>query len=196
MSQPIRVPRLHTERLVLRGWQPADLAPFAALNADPEVAAFLAGPLTREASDVLVDRISAGWRDHGFGLWAVARLEDDLLLGFTGLSLPSWAPEPAPEIGWRLARPAWGHGYATEAAREAMRFAFEELALDGLVSYTAVANARSLRVMERLGMHRDNARRYDFLHPNLPDGHPLREHVTYRLSRTEWLARRAQADPI
>lgn len=187
------VPTLRTARLLLRGWRPTDLEPFAALNAHPEVAASLGGALTRAESDALVDRIVAGWREHGFGLWAVAGADDDILLGFTGLSIPSWAPEPAPEIGWRLARHAWGHGHATEAARETLRFAFEELALDGLVSYTAVTNVRSRRVMERLGMHRDGSGRYDFLHPRLAEDHPLREHVTYRLSRTEWAAQRPGA---
>jgi len=188
MVDDVAVPRLRTERLLLREWQPGDLQPFAALNADPEVAAFLGGPLTREESDALVERIMSGWRAHGFGLWAVARLEDDAFLGFTGLSIPSWAPEPTPEIGWRLAQSAWGHGYATETAREAMRFAFADLALEALVSYTAVTNVRSRLVMERLGMHRDGPGSFDFLHPNLPEGHPLRQHVTYRLSRAAWLS--------
>jgi RimJ/RimL family protein N-acetyltransferase len=189
------VPTLRTERLLLRGWRPADLEPFAVLSADPEVGAFLGGPLTREESDALVDRIVAGWRDHGYGLWAVVRHADDGLLGFTGLSRPSWAPEPEPEIGWRFARHAWGHGYATEAARAAMRFAFDRLALGGLVSYSAVTNVRSRRVMERLGMHRDETTPCDFLHPRLPDGHPLQPHVTYRLSRAEWLASMVEPRP-
>jgi RimJ/RimL family protein N-acetyltransferase len=187
------VPRLRTDRLLLREWRPTDLEPFAALNADPEVAAFLGGPLTRAESDALVDRIMAGWRGHGFGLWAIERLEERDFLGFTGLSVPSWAPEPTPEIGWRFARHAWGQGYATEAAREALRFAFEVLALDVLVSYAAVTNLRSRRVMERLGMHREKDTQFDFLHPRLPDGHPLREHVTYRLSRPEWRVAGRQA---
>ena len=191
MIDEVRVPRLLTERLILREWTPADLKPFAALNSDPEVAASLGGSLTRDESDALVERIMAGWRDRGFGLWAVARVDDDSLLGFAGLSVPSWAPEPEPEIGWRFARHAWGSGYATEAGREAMRFAFEVLELERLVSYTAVTNVRSRRVMERLGMHRDGPGRYDFLHPRLPDGHPLREHVTYRLSRAAWAVGRA-----
>jgi RimJ/RimL family protein N-acetyltransferase len=180
------VPRLRTDRLLLREWRPTDLEPFAALNADPEVAAFLGGPLTRAESDALVDRIMAGWRAHGFGLWAIERIEDGAFLGFTGLSVPTWAPEPTPEIGWRFGRHAWGRGYATEAAREAMRFAFEVLALNVIVSYAAAANVRSRRVMARLGMHRDDDTPFDFLHPRLPDGHPLREHVTCRLSRAEW----------
>jgi len=149
MDDQTPVPRLRTDRLLLREWRRGDLEPFAQLNADPAVAELLAGPLPREESDALAGRIVAGWRERGYGLWAVERIEEGMFLGFTGLSLPRWAPEPSVEIGWRLARHAWGHGYATEAARTAVRFAFEDLALDALVSYTAVTNARSRRAMDR-----------------------------------------------
>jgi RimJ/RimL family protein N-acetyltransferase len=178
------VPVLRTERLLLRGWRDADRAPFAALNADSEVAEFLAGALTREQSDALVDRIEAHWRSDGYALWAIERASDGAFLGFTGLSVPAWAPEPTVEVGWRFARFAWGEGYATEAARAAVRFAFDMLGLPALVSYTTVANERSRRVMERIGMTYDPTA--DFLHPRLPVGHPLRPHVVYRLSRERW----------
>jgi RimJ/RimL family protein N-acetyltransferase len=185
------VPRLRTERLLLREWRDDDREPFAVLNADPEVASFLSAPLSRADSDALVGRIVAHWRDDGFGLWAVERVEDGAFLGFTGLAVPAWAPGPETEIGWRLARPAWGHGYATEAAEASVRFAFESLGLDDLVSYTTIANVRSRRVMEKLGMARsDPAAPFDFLHPRLDPDHPLRAHVTYRLSRTTWVASR------
>jgi RimJ/RimL family protein N-acetyltransferase len=185
------VPALRTERLVLRGFRDADRAPFAALNADPEVAAFLATPLDRARSDALIDRIAADWRRDGFALFAVERLADGSFLGFAGVTTLAWAPDPLPEIGWRLARHAWGQGYATEAAREAMRFAFEDRRLPELVSYTHVDNMRSQRVMEKLGMaRRDPSAPYDFLHPKLPDGSPLRPQVTYRLTRDAWLAAR------
>ena len=137
--------------------------------------------LTRAESDALVDRMIAGWAADGFGLWAVERLGDGAFLGFTGLGVPDWAPLAAPEIGWRFARFAWGHGCATEAAQAALRFGFAAIDLPEVVSYTTVANLRSRRVMERIGMTRDLAA--DFEHPRLPDGHPLRPHVTYRLAR-------------
>jgi RimJ/RimL family protein N-acetyltransferase len=180
------IPRLHTERLVLREWLDEDRAPFAALNADPAVVEFLGRPLEPAESDALVERIIDHWREDGFGLWAVERLQDGALLGFTGLSRPSFeaAFTPAVEVGWRLAAAAWGRGYATEAAKAAVAFGFEELGLEEIVSFTVPANVRSRAVMERLGMTCDPSD--DFDHPNLPDGHRLRQHVLYRLPRSKW----------
>jgi RimJ/RimL family protein N-acetyltransferase len=180
------VPRLVTTRLALRGWTDADREPFASLNAEPEVAAWLSRPLDRSASDTFMDRMVERWWLDGFGLWAVERLEDGAMIGMTGLSVPAWAPERSVEIGWRLARAAWGHGFATEAARAAIGFAFEEVRLDALVSYTAELNLRSRAVMERLGMTHDP--RAAFEYPGFPEGHRLRPHVTYRLRRADWAA--------
>ena len=182
----MQIPELETERLRLRGWRASDLAPFAALNADPEVMEHFPERLDRAASDALVARIEAGWAEDSLGLWAVERRADGEFLGFVGLSRPSFEAHftPAVEVGWRLARDAWGHGYATEAAREALRFGFENLGLSEIVSFTVPANVRSRAVMERIGMRRDIAD--DFDHPRLPAGHPLRTHVLYRLSATEW----------
>jgi RimJ/RimL family protein N-acetyltransferase len=185
------VPELRTERLLLRGFRDADREPFAALNADPDVAEFLSTPLDRAQSDALIDRIRNDWRRDGFALFAVERRADGSFLGFTGVTNLAWAPDPFPEIGWRLARHAWGHGYATEAAIEAMRFAFEDRRVPELVSYTHVDNVRSRRVMQKIGMaRREPSAPYDFLHPRLPDGHPLRPQVTYRLTRDAWLEAR------
>jgi len=191
MADSDGVPSLRTERLLLRGWRAEDLDPYAALNADPEVAAFLSTPLDREQSAAMIERIRAHWRADGFGLFAVERLEDGAFLGFTGVTTLAWAPDPEPEIGWRLARHAWGRGYATEAAHETLRFAFEDRDMEELVSYTHVDNVRSRRVMEKLGMaRRDPSASYDFLHPKLPADHPLGPQVTYRLSRAAWSGRR------
>jgi ribosomal-protein-alanine N-acetyltransferase len=186
-----------TERLVLRRWRPADRAPFAALNADPEVVRFLnAGvPFTRAESDQLLDMIQAHWVQHGFGLWCAAAREDpDTCLGFVGLAVPSFLPAvlPAVEVGWRLAREHWGCGYATEGARAALSFGFDALALEEIVSFTTHGNARSRRVMERVGMRRDPAD--DFENPNVPEGDALRPHVLYRLDRATWLRNAAQAE--
>lgn len=170
-----------TARLVLRRWTPADRAPFAAMNADPVVMQHMPTVLDRAASDAMVDRIDAHFAAHGFGLWAVEA--DGELAGYVGLQhVPFEAPfGPAVEIGWRLARSAWGKGYATEAAREACRIGFEEHGLDAIVSFTVRANERSWGVMERIGMKRDPAG--DFDHPRLPPGNPLRPHILYRLFR-------------
>jgi RimJ/RimL family protein N-acetyltransferase len=175
---------IETNRLLLRGWRASDRAPFAALNADPEVMRYFPAPLSREESDALVDRIEARFEEDGWGLWALEERTTGAFIGFTGLARPGFEAHftPAIEVGWRLARPAWRNGYATEAARACAAFAFEELSVGELVSFTAVGNARSRAVMERLGMTRDPAQ--DFDHPALPAGHALRRHVLYRLART------------
>jgi len=189
---PPAAPVLRTERLLLRPWRPEDRQPFAELNADPEVMEFFVSPMTREASDVFVDRIETGFTEHGFGVWAVELLDQGAFIGFAGLLHQTFeAPfTPAFEIGYRLARPAWGQGYATEAAREAVRHGFERVGLDEIVSMTATGNVRSQAVMKKLGMTHDPAD--DFDHPRVPDGHPLKRHVLYRLRAEEWRAARQQ----
>jgi RimJ/RimL family protein N-acetyltransferase len=185
------VPELRTERLVLRAWRPDDRDAFAALNADPAVVEYLPGPLDRRASDGLATRIEENWEQRGYGLWAVEVADVAPFVGFVGLSLAGFpAPfTPAIEVGWRLAHPAWGHGYATEGGRASLGFAFDTLNVDEIVSFTTVANTRSRRVMERLGMTRDPAE--DFEHPNVNIGSPLRAHVLYRLGHGAWDAPRA-----
>jgi RimJ/RimL family protein N-acetyltransferase len=178
------VPReLHTNRLRLRRWLPADHAPFAALNADPRVTEYLPGTLSRAESDALVARIEAHFDQHGFGLWAVEISNVTAFAGFLGLSVPRFAAHftPCVEIGWRLGAVHWGHGYATEGAGAVLTFGFEVLGLEEIVSFTVPGNTRSRRVMERLGMAHNPAD--DFDHPLLPAGHPLRRHVLYRITR-------------
>lgn len=170
--------RLRTERLLLRSWRESDLELFAALNADPEVMRYFPSTLTREESDDQAGRISRALGEQSWGLWAVEH--DGVFLGFTGLAVPRFEAHftPAVEIGWRLARSAWGFGFATEAAAAVLRFAFEELRLSEVVSFTAVQNRRSRAVMERLHMTRNPSD--DFDHPALTVGSPLRRHVLYR----------------
>jgi len=156
------------------------------MNADPEVMRHFPAPLSRAESDAMVDRMEAQFGERGFGLWALEVAATGDFIGFTGLSTPRFpAPfMPAVEIGWRLARFGWGNGYATEAARRALRFGFDQMDLSEVVSFTAVGNVRSRAVMERLGMTRDPAD--DFDHPRVPEGSPLRRHVLYRLSADHW----------
>ena len=175
--------QFETKRLVLRRWQNADRAPFAALNADPVVTEFLAGMLTAAESDSLVDRIESHFDTNDFGLWAVTVKNGPAFIGFVGLSRPTFVAHftPCVEIGWRLDRAQWGKGYATEAARETLRIAFELFDIKEVVSFTATGNVRSRRVMEKIGMTRDPAD--DFEHPRLPKGHPLRNHVLCRIRK-------------
>ncbi|MEU6710627.1 GNAT family N-acetyltransferase [Nonomuraea sp. NPDC046802] len=172
---------METKRLIMRRWLDADRAPFASMNADPEVMEHFPSLLSREQSDAMVDRIERDFDTYGYGLWALEERESGRFIGFTGLVLQSFdAPLlPAVEIGWRLTRPAWGHGYATEAAREAVRYAFDEAGLDEIVSMTAERNTRSRAVMERLGM--TYAAGFD--HPLVARLTPLSRHVIYQLKR-------------
>ena len=177
---------LRTPRLRLRQWREADYEPFAALNADPEVMRHFPSPLGRVQSDGLAEHARATIQNRGWGLWAVEVVQGAPFIGFVGLSEPSFDAHftPAVEVGWRLAREYWGDGYATEGARAALAFGFEELRLDEIVSFTTVANHRSRRVMERLGMAHDPVD--DFPHPLLASNDPIRPHVLYRLRRTGW----------
>jgi ribosomal-protein-alanine N-acetyltransferase len=145
-------------------------------------------PLTHEESDALVDRIEMRFEERGYGLWVVERREDGLFLGFTGLAYQTFeAPfTPCVEVGWRFDRFAWGHGYATEAARAALSYGFELAGLEEIVSFTSTANAASRRVMERIGMRRDPDG--DFDNPSFTVGHTLRRHVLYRVRRREFAA--------
>ncbi len=178
---------LRTQRLLLRHWTEAqwteaDRAANAALNADSEVMEHFPSVMDRAASDDWYDRIQQGWKQWGFGLFAVDGSAG--FIGFVGLAVPRFEPpfahraSPCVEVGWRLARSAWGHGYATEAARACLGWAFGPLGLPEVVAFTTPANERSRAVMARLGMSHDPAD--DFDHPLLAVDSPLRRHVLYR----------------
>lgn len=184
---------IETARLRLRQWRESDRAPFAAMNADAEVMEFFPSVQSREASDASIDAWQSQLAQRGWSNWAVEVLSSGVFIGSVGLSIPRRVLpfSPCVEVGWRLARPHWGHGYATEGARAALRVAFERLALDEIVSFTSVVNSRSRAVMERIGMR--NARQ-DFEHPGVPENHPLRPHCLYRITRAQWNENPACAD--
>jgi RimJ/RimL family protein N-acetyltransferase len=177
---------IRTERLLLRNWQPADREVFAEMGRDEHVMRFFPALLDRRESDAAVDRMQAAITEHGWGKWALEILETGEFVGFAGLQpIDSGVPfAPAVEIGWRLARSVWGHGYATEAARAALRYAFTELDLAEVVSFTSVLNEPSWRVMQRIGMTRRPEDDFDYL--RVPEGSRLCRHVLYRLTRDRW----------
>lgn len=175
-----------TERLRLRQWRHTDYEPFADLNADPQVTAHFPWPLSVSASDALAHRNALHIAERGWGLWAAEEKSTQEFIGFIGLQTGAAALPFAPcvEVGWRLAAPYWGQGFATEGARGALRVGFELLGLHGIVSFAAIGNKRSLAVMRRLGMREAGW----FEHPSVPQGHALRPHALYRLSRADYHA--------
>ncbi|GAC1572664.1 MAG: GNAT family N-acetyltransferase [Polyangiales bacterium] len=182
LKRPIE---LHTERLLLREWRDSDLDEFAAMNVDERVSEYFPKPRpTRADSEAMVARIRAHFDREGYGAFAVSIKGGAPFAGFIGLWQTTFSAHftPCVEIAWRLKHECWGKGYATEGAKAALRFGFEALGLDEIVSFTVQENTRSRRVMEKLGMHH-NARD-DFDHPNLPEGHPLKRHVLYRIRKS------------
>ena len=165
-------------RVLLRQWRDDDREPYAAINADPEVMRYLGGLRSRAESDGFIDWASGLIAERGWGLWAVEVIDGPPFIGVVGLN-ETHEPEDAVEVSWKLAREHWGHGFASEAAREAVRFGFEQLGLDEIVSMTVPANARSRRLMERLGMTHDPNDEFD--RPDRRAG--LTRHFLYRIAR-------------
>ena len=170
---------LKTERLILRQWKKKDYPYFAKMNADPDVMEFYPSTLTQSESNAMADRIKAFIIERSWGFWAVEVIETGQFIGFVGLHKPTYdlPVTPCVEIGWRLAKEHWGSGYATEAGKAALEFAFNVLGLKEIYSFTSVGNYRSRAVMERLGLHNTKV---NFEHPIIPEGSPLREHVLYK----------------
>lgn len=189
MPQAIEI---ETQRLRLRPWRDADREPFAAMNADPAVMEFFPAPQGRAASDASIDGWQAQFAARGWSNWAVEVRETGRFAGFVGLSVPrrTLPFSPCVEVGWRLAREHWGKGYATEGARAALGVGFERLQLAEIVSFTALGNRRSRAVMERIGMRDAHE---DFEHPGVPEGHALRRHCLYRITRAQWEAAKRSA---
>lgn len=181
----MKVTELSTERLLMRQWKDQDLSAFAKLNSDSEVMEYFPNPLNREESDAMARKCKSLISERGWGFWAVEIKKSGEFAGFVGLHKPkATLPfSPCVEIGWRLLKNYWGYGYATEAAGEALKYSFEMLCLSEVVSFTTTSNCRSRAVMQRLGLRNTHQ---NFDHPDLPEGHPLSEHVLYKITRPEW----------
>ncbi|WP_167095031.1 GNAT family N-acetyltransferase [Parvibaculum indicum] len=156
---------IETARTRLRQWRESDRDAFAALNAHPEVMRDLGGPIGRRSSDEKFDRYAEAYETHGFTRWAIETFTGKFL-GYAGImpSRPGHPLGPHTEIGWRLRREAWGHGYATEAAAAALVDGFERCGLTKIFAYTAPDNVRSQAVMDRLGLVRSVSLDYEEPH--------------------------------
>lgn len=189
-------PTIETERLLLRRWRSEDLPRFRRINADSRVMEFMPGLLAAEESDRFVERIEAHFDRHGFGLFSAELKAEQACIGYVGLMTTPFDAHftPAVEIGWRLDAEYWNRGLATEGARAVLQYAFDQLALEAIVSFTVHANAGSRRVMHKLGMSHHPAD--DFDHPRLPEGDPLRRHVLYRIAKTTLRGERQQRSPV
>ncbi|MCC6968383.1 MAG: GNAT family N-acetyltransferase [Nitrospira sp.] len=188
MSKQVVPPiEIDTDRLRLRQWYATDRAPFAALNADPRVMEFFPARLSCAESDAMANRCARLIAERGWGFWAVAIRHGPEFIGLVGLqpTAPELPFSPSIEISWRLAAQHWGHGYATEAARGALRVGFTQLHVPEIVAFTAVGNSRSRAVMERIRMRHTGE---TFEHPSVPVSSGLRAHCLYRLTREQWEA--------
>jgi RimJ/RimL family protein N-acetyltransferase len=180
---------LRTRRLILRLWQESDFLPYAKLNADQRVMEFMLGTMTKEETRQSIENIEKHFDAHGFGRWAVQIADSEKFIGFVGINIPTYTLpfSPCVEVAWRICPDEWGKGYAPEAANEAMRDGFERVGLQEIVSFTTLINSKSRRVMEKLGMQYCPAE--DFDHPMVSEGHRLRRHVLYRMSKADWSLR-------
>ncbi len=181
-----KITSLETDRLLLRQWCATDQEPFAKLNADHKVMEFFPSTLSQAESDAFADRLQTLIEKQGWDLWAVEVKNTQQFIGYVGLHVPTvdLPFNPCVEIGWRLAYEHWGKGYAPEAAQVVLQFGFESLNLAEIVSFTALNNFRSQRVMEKIGMQQDLE---TFQNPGVSVDSPLREHCLYRLSQSNWL---------
>lgn len=170
-----------TPRLILRAFREEDLGVFSLINQDPKVMEFFPKLLTVEESKSFMEKSNAHINQSGFGFLACELKESGNLIGFVGLSTPSFQASftPCIEIGWRLAFAAWGKGYAPEAAKRLLEIGFSTLNLQEIVAFTVMQNFRSRRVMEKIGMQQDHAG--SFNHPLMPTHHALSPHVLYRM---------------
>jgi len=183
----LKIISLESDRLILRQWLDQDYKSFAILNADAEVMAYYPSVLNEEESNSLAKKFHGLIAKRGWGFWAVELRQEKQFIGFVGLHKPTYElpVSPCVEVGWRLAKKYWGQGYATEAANAALEFAFNQLKLTNIYSFTSVINKNSRAVMERLHMVNTNS---NFNHPMLPQKSVLCEHVLYRIEKQRWFS--------
>jgi RimJ/RimL family protein N-acetyltransferase len=171
---------LETDRLILRPFRDADREPWAAMNADPDVMTHFPATLSRTEADAVIERVNGKIAETGVGFWALERKADGVFLGFAGLNLIGHEHLPVFglwEVGWRLARHAWGEGYASEAGRASLAHGFGAMGLERVIAYTAITNIPSEAVMQRIGMAAAPDMAFD--HPAFPEGDPRRRHIVY-----------------
>jgi RimJ/RimL family protein N-acetyltransferase len=178
------ISEIHTERLWLRQWKQKDLKPFATMSLDEHVMEYFPSTLDTKESEAMALKCQGLIQERGWGFWAVELKANQQFIGFIGLHIPSAALpfSPCVEVGWRLARPYWGQGYATEGAKASLHFGFSNLGLMEIVAFTSVLNTKSMNVMRKLGMQRAEL----FNHPDISPDHRLFPHVLYRLPRDKW----------
>lgn len=178
---------LETDRLLLRTWEARHIAGMCTINADPKVMEHFPALQTEEETYALVERCKNQYEQHGYSLYACERKDSQTFIGFIGLNRVGFQAHftPAVEIGWRLAASEWGQGFATEGAKAVLQYAFTELVLPEIVSFTALLNQRSIRAMEKIGLQHNSDD--DFDHPKLAEDSPLRPHVLYRLRREAFI---------
>jgi RimJ/RimL family protein N-acetyltransferase len=177
---------LETERLMLRTWNDNDVQPMLAINQDPKVMEYFPGLQDLEMTKNFIDKVNAHFENHGYSLYTTVRKDTNEFIGFIGLLIADFKAHftPATEIGWRLSSNHWGQGFATEGAKAVLDYAFRELKIPEIVSFTAAGNAKSIRVMQKIGLQHNEAD--DFDPPKLVDESPLKRHVLYRLSREKY----------
>jgi len=173
-----------SERLNFRLWKEADQGPFAKMNADADVMLYFPNTLSKVSSDAFIDRMIEFHKNYGYGLYAVELKATGEFIGFIGFALPSFEADfmPCIEIGWRLSKEFWHHGYATEGALACLTYGFDQLGFNEVVSFTSKINVPSIAVMERIGLTYVK----DFQHPKIEEGHRLRTHVLYKLTKASW----------
>jgi len=178
---------IETERLILRTWKKEDTDPYFQINQDPKVIEYFPGLQDRETTKNFITKVNNHFDKHGYSLYATVRKDTNEFIGFIGLLIADFEAHftQATEIGWRLSSKRWGKGFATEGAKAVLDYAFKELEIPEIVSFTAEGNAKSIKVMQKIGLQHNAGN--DFDHPKLDDASPLKRHVLYRLTREDYL---------